>query len=106
MNLFISTAKVIRNPRLYRSKQKVFLKMNIVFLKRKKKVYLRSAICVIKGRLAIHMFDILNKDDIIFIEGYIKIKFLQTSNNNKNIKIVTMQAKKIYNLRKMVERIV
>nr|YP_010903260.1 hypothetical protein REP76_pgp117 [Hypnea cornuta]WCH55713.1 hypothetical protein [Hypnea cornuta] len=106
MNLFIGTVKVIRNPRLYRIKQKIFLKMNIVLLKRKKKVYLRSVICVMKGRLAIHIFNILKKNDVIVMEGYIKIKSFQISNNYKNIKIVTMQAKKIYDLRKMVEGIV
>nr|YP_010902662.1 hypothetical protein REP55_pgp119 [Hypnea nidulans]WCH54517.1 hypothetical protein [Hypnea nidulans] len=101
MNLFIGTGKIISNPRLYRIKQKVFLSMHIVLLKKNKKTYSYSTICIIKGKLAIHLFDVLKKSDIIIIEGYITVKLLKSSYNNKNIRMVIMQAKRLCNLKKI-----
>nr|YP_010903656.1 hypothetical protein REP92_pgp119 [Hypnea wynnei]WCH56508.1 hypothetical protein [Hypnea wynnei] len=102
MNLFIGTGKIMSNPRLCRIKQKVFLKINIILFNKKKKMYLYSIICFIKGKLGIHLFDILKKNDIVIIEGYIKIKFEKIYHNNKSVKMVTIQAKKVYNLKRLV----
>nr|QCI07234.1 hypothetical protein [Hypnea pannosa] len=106
MNLFISTGKIISNPRLYRIKQKVFLKINIVFFKRKKKVHLFSIVCFVKGNLAIHLFDMLKKNDVVFIEGYIKIKPQKSYNNKKNMKIANIQIKRLSHWKKIIDRLV
>nr|YP_010902463.1 hypothetical protein REP52_pgp119 [Hypnea nidifica]WCH54318.1 hypothetical protein [Hypnea nidifica] len=102
MNLFVGTGKIISNPRIYRIKQKIFLKINIVFFKRNKKVHLYSMICFAKDKWVINLFDVLKKNDIVMVEGYLKIKSEKNFYNNKNIVIATLQAKRLYSLRKVV----
>nr|WCH54717.1 hypothetical protein [Hypnea edeniana] len=102
MNLFIGTGKIISNPRIYRIKQKIFLKINIVFFKRNKKVHLHSIICLAKGKLGIYLFDLLKKNDIVIIEGHMKIKSEKNFYNHKDIIIATIKVKRVYNLRRMV----
>nr|WCH55314.1 hypothetical protein [Hypnea brasiliensis] len=99
MNLFIGTGKISSNPRIYRIKQKIFLKINIVFFKRNKKVYLYPIICFVKGKLALYLFDLLKSNDIIMIEGYIKIKSQKNFYNTKDRIMAIIQAKKVYHLR-------
>nr|YP_010902862.1 hypothetical protein REP59_pgp118 [Hypnea flava]WCH54916.1 hypothetical protein [Hypnea flava] len=102
MNLFIGTGKIVSNPRIYRIKQKIFFKINIVFFKRNAKVHLYSIICFAKGKSGIYLFDLLKKNDIVIIEGYIKIKSKKNLYNYKNLITATIQTKKVYSFRKMV----
>lgn len=102
MNLFIGTGKIINQPRIYRIKQKIFLKINIVFFKKNTKIHLYSVICFAKGKLGIYLFDLLKKNDSVIIEGHIKIKSVKNLYNHKDVIMATIEAKKIYNLRTMM----
>ncbi|CCP38187.1 putative single-stranded DNA binding protein (plastid) [Chondrus crispus] len=99
MNIFISTGRIVKHPKLLRYKHKTLVRTMICVPNNKKKATFYLINVNSKGKIGNDIFDIYRKGDFVVIEGLVSIKFKKISMNNKyikNIKYINIKINKIH----------
>ena len=99
MNLFVSTSRIVTQPKLIRYKQKALTNMVLSILNDKKGSFFYTLKAKAKNKLAHEIYDTYRQGDFVIVEGFITIKtkkIITNKNKFRTKKIVTLRINQIH----------